>query len=63
MRLKCYFCNNWLNNSTFVRMYDGRNVKSCYTCRGLVADAKPKSTHHHSENNSVLGIVGGDKID
>ncbi|MGI9565935.1 MAG: hypothetical protein ACR2LL_02840 [Nitrosopumilus sp.] len=40
MRLKCYFCNIWLNNSVSVRVYDGMTVESCHVCRGLVADTK-----------------------
>jgi len=40
MKVKCYFCNVWLNSPQQVRMYDGRDVWSCHVCRGLVADAK-----------------------
>ena len=47
MRVKCYFCNVWLNNSTSVRMYDGRTVESCHICRGLVADAKSDVPKFH----------------
>ena len=38
---KCYFYNVCLNNNfNPVKMYDGRTITSCGTCRELVADAK-----------------------
>ena len=55
MKVRCYFCKVWLNNSIPVIMYDGRTVQSCYVCRGLVADAKSIE-----RNNRILKVTEGE---
>ena len=54
----CYFCKDVTHNPQKVRMWDGKIVPSCYKCREIVVDAKPVW-----QNNSILRIIGGDKID
>jgi len=55
MKVRCYFCKVWLNNSIPVIMYDGRIVQSCHVCRGLVADAKSIE-----KNNHILKVTEGE---
>ena len=59
MTVRCYFCNNSINNAAQVRMWDDRIVPSCLVCRRIVADTKRPETHQN--DNSVLEIVGGDQ--
>jgi hypothetical protein len=32
----CYFCGDVIYNSTLVKLFVGRNVKSCFECNGTI---------------------------
>jgi hypothetical protein len=32
----CYFCNDTIYNYIFVKLFDGRNIKSCFECNSTI---------------------------